>query len=137
MCDQKYIPNLPLNPQGYPILKCTPNAKKLKKAYRGKGKSVSHTILSPQDVHAKALENVDKNAQKDESAVLCEYYIQCGQYQGKSFKWIIENDPRYVSYIACDTQPSRGSGIESQHITANLKSLVSYAENFSAMKKMI
>ena len=111
MSDQKYAPNLRLNTKGDPILKCTEDASNVKKAYKEKGRSSGHTILSPQDVHSRAIHSLHKNAHKDESAVLGAYQIQCGQYQGKSFKWILENDPGYVTYIACDRDPSRGSEI--------------------------
>lgn len=95
MSDQKYAPNLHLDTKGDPVLKCTEDASNVKAAYKEKGRSSGHTILSPQDVRSRAIQSLDKNAHKDESDVLGAYQIQCGQYQDKSFKWILENDSGY------------------------------------------
>ena len=58
-------------------------------------------VLSPEEVERKARHAVLARGGNlnNRMEVLGEFSLQKFQYRGRSFKWALENDPAYVSYL--------------------------------------
>lgn len=47
----------------------------------------------------------------DRTEVLGDYILQFGKYQGKSFRWLLENDVGYTMYLIRNLQKEQASGV--------------------------
>ncbi|RVE58524.1 hypothetical protein OJAV_G00210220 [Oryzias javanicus] len=75
----------------------------------------------------------------DQMEVLGECTLQFGEYQGKSFRWLLENDVGYAVYIIKGQQREEAAGqVQSQgHNKDSLMAFVRYALSFSQIQSLI
>ncbi|XP_051261729.1 uncharacterized protein LOC127366634 [Dicentrarchus labrax] len=89
---------------------------------------------SPQEVEAeaKALVRSEGGDLCNDWLVLSRFMIQFGQYKGKTFKWLLENDVGYAVYLVADHQKEReGKGTMRQDpLMANKDSLTRYVSHY-------
>ena len=94
------------------LLKATEQAIIVKESYQKERSSqlvAKRVVLSLEAVEKKAVNIVKENGwdSQNKKIVLGQFIHQYGQYRGKSFKWIVENDPGYVLYLCRDEDQSQ------------------------------
>ncbi|KAJ8050030.1 hypothetical protein HOLleu_03054 [Holothuria leucospilota] len=125
-------PNVRLTKSGEVVMKATPAAEQAKQVYKGRPAILPQPpVHSPEDVEKRARQRLASSGLVDPDAItlLGEFEIKRGQYRGKTFKWLLENDPAYGLYLWREHEkgPSPGKTIqEGERVTANVSSLVSY-----------
>jgi hypothetical protein len=88
--------------------KPTEEAKRVEAQIRKKGS----TAAQPHDlVHQKAVAAAKKLGVADPSLnVLRGFYeIQLGKYQGQTFRWLVENDMGYTTFLLCQVAAEGGN----------------------------
>nr|XP_055036899.1 uncharacterized protein LOC129424311 [Misgurnus anguillicaudatus] len=75
----------------------------------------------------------------DRTEVLGEYILQFGKYQGKSFRWLLENDIGYTMYLIQNLQKEQASGVfmAEGHKKDSLLSLYDYALSFQEIQSLL
>ncbi|KAI4881424.1 hypothetical protein NFI96_001441 [Prochilodus magdalenae] len=72
------------------------------------------------------------------SLVASENVLQFGQYRGKSFKWLLENDPGYVVMVLAGHQKERESGdLSDTALVTNKDAFLRYASFYPEAAKAI
>ncbi|XP_029359287.1 uncharacterized protein LOC115044438 [Echeneis naucrates] len=89
------------------------------------------------EAEAKALVLSEGGDSSNNRLVLSRYLIQFGMYRGKTFKWLLENDPRYaVNIIAGDQRGSR-QGMNQDSMMANKDALSQYMMAYTEVGKEV
>ncbi|KAK2841794.1 hypothetical protein Q5P01_011994 [Channa striata] len=88
----------------------------------------AHTVVRPRGGDA-----------SDKTEALVEYILQFGKYKGKSFRWLLENDVRYVIYLVKNQQKEGAAGVfmAEGHSKDSLQSFVSYALSFKEIRSLL
>lgn len=75
----------------------------------------------------------------DRQEVFGEYVLQFGKYQGKSFRWLLENDMGYTIYLISDLQKTEAAGVHVRrgHDKVSLQSFVDYAQSFDDIQSLL
>lgn len=110
----------------YYIFRPTESAAKLKSQPRQRKKAIPQ-----EDVHAIALNRAREAGIRnpDANTVRGFYEMQIGEYQGQTFRWLLENDLGYVTYLL--TQIEREGGNTGQNnMNDNKRQLKWYVESF-------
>ena len=112
--EAKCFPKFRKIKQGQLHLKCTPEAERLKLAYKRESASQSlfqRAVLPIEDVEKDALRVVKQMGwdPQNKKVVLGQFILQHGQYRGKNFLWLIENDPGYVLYLCRDEDKKKST----------------------------
>ncbi|KAJ3583298.1 hypothetical protein NHX12_028162 [Muraenolepis orangiensis] len=70
--------------------------------------------------------------------VLGEYTLQFGKYKGKSFRWLLQNDVGYTTYLIKHTEKEEAAGVSTTegHYKASLLSFVGYARSFGEIESL-
>lgn len=71
------------------------------------------------EVEAKACIISEGGDLSNDWLVLSRYTIQFGQYKGKTFKWLLENDVYYVAYIVTSHQKDQEPAMCQNTLMAN------------------
>ena len=92
-------------------------------------------------VHRNAQQAVSQRGgdHTDRAEVLGEYKLQFGKYQGKTFRWILENDVGYTVYLLQDTQKEKDAGVfvAKGHHKESLVSFLEYAQSFQEIRSLL
>ena len=74
----------------------------------------------------------------DRQEVMGEYLLQFGKYQGKSFKWLLENDVGYTIYLMkkVDDEERAGTFNPQGHSKDSLLSFLDYARSFQEIQDL-
>ena len=90
----------------YIIFDSTPDAKTVKNAPRQKTRAMPHD-----DVHAVALQRMPRRGRgrPPVNEIRGYYSIQFGQYQGQTFRWLVENDMGYVTQLLVQVEKEGGN----------------------------
>ena len=112
--EAKCFPKFRKIKQGQLHLKCTPEAERLKLAYKRESASQSlfqRAVLPIEDVEKDALRVVKQMGwdPQNKKVVLGQFILQHGQYKGKNFLWLVENDPGYVLYLCRDEDKKKST----------------------------
>ncbi|XP_068180341.1 uncharacterized protein [Antennarius striatus] len=96
---------------------------------------------NPKEVEeaAKALVCSEGGDPSDEKLVLSRFAIQFGQYKGKTFKWLLENDVSYVAYLIGNHQneKERMRTMQDNPQMANKESLTQYATAYPEISREV
>ena len=70
--------------------------------------------------------------------MLGEYILQFGEYKGKSFRWLLENDVGYTIYLIKHTEREEAAGVlmTEGHSKASLLSYVGYSCSFDEIQSL-
>src|SRR4029434_3783938 len=74
----------------------------------------------------------------DRTEVLGDYILQFGKYKGKAFRWLLENDVGYTSYLIKNLRKEEAAGIcrAEGHSKDSLLSFVNFALSFSEIQSL-
>ena len=108
-------PQFRMNEKGEVILQRSDEATAVKNQYLEdcRNKIKPPPVLSSEGVESKARHVVLSKGGNvnNRIEVLGEFTLQRYQYRGKSFKWVLENDPAYASYLLRgEAPPDLGKG---------------------------
>lgn len=75
----------------------------------------------------------------DRTEVLGDYILQFGKYKGKAFRWLLENDVGYTSYLIKNLRKEEAAGIcrAEGHSKDSLLSFVNFALSFSEIQSLL
>ena len=88
--EAKCFPKFRKIKQGQLHLKCTPEAERLKLAY--KRESASQSLFQRAVLPIEVVKKMGWDPQ-NKKVVLAQFILQYGQYRGKNFLWLVKNDP--------------------------------------------
>ncbi|XP_040900950.1 uncharacterized protein LOC121186321 isoform X2 [Toxotes jaculatrix] len=100
------------------------------------------TVKEPEEVEAEARALVlsEGGDPSNGRLVLSRFVIQFGQYNGKTFKWLLENDVSYTAFLVASHQmePKNGEPTMSQRrLMANKDSFTRYAMAYPEVSKEV
>jgi len=105
---------------------------------RGKiAKALTH---GPSQYFYSALQTSQRGGDASERReVLGECILQFGKYQGKAFRWLLENDMGYTIYLmkTLHKEEAAGDFIAKGHSKNSLMSFVSYAHSFEEIESLL
>ena len=139
-------PNFRFTKKGDLILRCLQEAEEVKEKFHQESRKriKPPKVQQPADVEKEAKKAVLENGGNlnNRIEVLAYFRIQRFQYRGQTFKWLLENDPAYTSYLLRGTiKPETGKGDDPlQNWNWNLAYLKQYAlrfPQFTAMHKTL
>ncbi|XP_071386062.1 uncharacterized protein [Centroberyx affinis] len=107
------------NPKGELVMEATQEARN---HVAGRRQQAGRPAKGPEEVEAEAEARVvsEGGDPGNNMLVLSRYTIQFGQYQGQTFKWLLENDVGYTAYLVA----SKGTA---SHLMANKDALTRYS----------
>ncbi|TWW62882.1 hypothetical protein D4764_04G0015290 [Takifugu flavidus] len=75
----------------------------------------------------------------DKMEVQGDYVLQFGEYKGKSFRWLLQNDVGYTVYLIKNVQSEEAAGLcmADSHSKDSLQSFVSYALSFQEIQALL
>ena len=134
------VPRFRTNDKGELLLQCSEEAVAAKNKFReeNRNKIKPPRVLSPEEVERKARHAVLARGgnPNNRMEVLGEFSFQKFQYRGRSFKWALENDPAYVSYLIREEAPPNSGEGDTAKWNQNISYLKQYALRFPAFEKM-
>ena len=104
------------------------------------GSGTPFQVKEPAVVHAEAKRRVAAGGgdPRDNQLVASESAIQFGQYRGKSFKWLLENDLGHAVMVLSGHQKERESGdLSDTALITNKDALLRYASFYPEVAKAI
>ena len=129
-----------LNKAGDVIERASSEAVAVKLAFQREGRKITRPVLPPLQVLGKAkralLAEFPDADTTDMKAVLGRFELQRYQYRGKTFKWLLENDAAYASYLIRGAAEPMLDQSEEAYWRSNVQHLAKYAYFFPPFVKM-
>ncbi|XP_035528368.1 uncharacterized protein LOC118335960 [Morone saxatilis] len=97
------------------------------------------TAKSPQEVEAEAKACVLSEGGDlcNDWLILSRFMIQFGQYKGKTFKWLLENNVGYAAYLVASHQKEQKGTMRQDPLMANKDSLTRYVSHYPEVWKEV
>lgn len=112
----------------YYVFAPTPDAERVVKEVKKRIKETGKPRAQPHDlVHQKAVRVAKERGIHDPDMPTLRglYEIQLGQYQGQTFRWLVENAMGYVTNLLCQIE-SEGGNTGAGHLNDNKRQLKVY-----------